>query len=305
MKTRTFLYYTLGVFHVYPAYCLCAKRTPLRRKSPLCAGRHFRKEKSTLRLTVVSSLYPSRKKKIESLVRLCREAEGIRLSFPYSDASFYAFFKENAGIPAAAAFTDLGEQTFECCAFVRPDLRGRGLFSRLLSAGLSKLPPDSSLLFFTDGRCKDASSVLSALGAKWDSDEHMMECSLRDLLPGTAFLPADPAGSSEPSRCVSEPSRCRLKPSGGLEPSRSFCEETGVLTYTSKAGSVRIAVYPGWYYLYDLEMLDDLAKREPLPIRLQVSSGNTAALRLYEKTGFRITETLSAWLYRPSVPVKP
>ena len=113
-----------------------------------------------MRLTVVSFLYPSRKKKIESLVRLCREAEGIRLSFPYSDASFYAFFKENAGIPAAAAFTDLGEQTFECCAFVRPDLRGRGLFSRLLSAGLSKLPPDSSLLFFTDGRCKDASSVL-------------------------------------------------------------------------------------------------------------------------------------------------
>ena len=255
-----------------------------------------------MRLTVVSSLYPSRKKKIESLVRLCREAEGIRLSFPYSDASFYAFFKEDAGIPAAAAFTDLGEQTFECCAFVRPDLRGRGLFSRLLSAGLSKLPPDSSLLFFTDGRCKDASSVLSALGAKWDSDEHMMECSLRDLLPGTAFLPADPAGSSEPSR--------------------GFCEETGVLTYTSRAGSVRIAVYPGWYYLYDLEIrkelrrkgygsallsfvLDDLAKREPLPIRLQVSSGNTAALRLYEKTGFRITETLSAWLYRPSVPVKP
>ena len=137
-----------------------------------------------------------------------------------------------------------------------------------------------------------------------------------------AFLPTDSAGSSEPSRCVSEPSRCRLKPSGGLEPSRSFCEETGVLTYTSKAGSVRIAVYPGWYYLYDLEIrkelrgkgygsallsfvLDDLAKREPLPIRLQVSSGNTAALRLYEKTGFRITETLSAWLYRPSVPVKP
>ena len=275
-----------------------------------------------MRLTVVSFLYPSRKKKIESLVRLCREAEGIRLSFPYSDASFYAFFKENAGIPAAAAFTDLGEQTFECCAFVRPDLRGRGLFSRLLSAGLSKLPPGSSLLFFTDGRCKDASSVLSALGAKWDSDEHMMERSLRDLLPGTSFLPTDPAGSLEPSRCVSEPSRCRLKPSGGLEPSRSFCEETGVLTYTSKAGSVRIAVYPGWYYLYDLEIrkelrrkgygsallsfvLDDLAKREPLPIRLQVSSGNTAALRLYEKTGFRITETLSAWLYRPSVPVKP
>ena len=60
-----------------------------------------------MRLTVVSSLYPSRKKKIESLVRLCREAEGIRLSFPYSDASFYAFFKEDAGIPAAAAFTDL------------------------------------------------------------------------------------------------------------------------------------------------------------------------------------------------------
>ena len=186
-----------------------------------------------MRLTVVSFLYPSRKKKIESLVRLCREAEGIRLSFPYSDASFYAFFKENAGIPAAAAFTDLGEQTFECCAFVRPDLRGRGLFSRLLSAGLSKLPPDSSLLFFTDGRCKDASSVLSALGAKWDSDEHMMERSLRDLLPGTAFLPTDPAGSSEPSRCVSEPSRCRLKPSGGLEPSRSFCEDPGVLTYSS------------------------------------------------------------------------
>lgn len=169
-----------------------------------------------MRLTVVSFLYPSRKKKIESLVRLCREAEGIRLSFPYSDASFYAFFKEDAGIPAAAAFTDLGEQTFECCAFVRPDLRGRGLFSRLLSAGLSKLPPDSSLLFFTDGRCKDASSVLSALGAKWDSDEHMMERSLQDLLPGTAFLPTAPAGSSRPSRRVSEPSRCRLKPSGGL-----------------------------------------------------------------------------------------
>ncbi len=254
---------------------LCAEKSPLCRQTFPKGEKHLAPDRCFFPLS-----FP--KKEIESLVRLCREAEGIRLSFPYSDASFYAFFKEDAGIPAAAAFTDLGEQTFECCAFVSPDLRGRGLFSRLLSAGLSKLPPDSSLLFFTDGRCKDASSVLSALGAKWDSDEHMMERSLRDLLPGTAFLPADPAGSSEPSRCVSEPSRCRLKPSGGLEPSRSFCEETGVLTYTSKAGSVRIAVYPGWYYLYDLEIrkelrrkgygsvllsfvLDDLAKREPLP----------------------------------------
>mgnify|MGYP005804173691 FL=1 len=43
-------------------------------------------------------------------------------------------------------------------------------------------------------------------------------------------------------------------------------------------------------------MLKRLREESPA-VLLQVSGDNAVALRLYEKTGFRITETLSYYLY--------
>ena len=93
-------------------------------------------------------------------------------------------------------------------------------------------------------------------------------------------------------------------------------EESGfpLLLFADTFGSVRILVYPSHYYLYNFEiqsrfrnqghgtallrkLLSFLAAQKRMPVRLQVSGDNLPAIRLYEKTGFQISETLSCFLY--------
>ena len=90
--------------------------------------------------------------------------------------------------------------------------------------------------------------------------------------------------------------------------------EQAILVFSDAHGSLNISLYGTHYYLYGFEIregqrgqglgtsllikvLSFLAEREPLPVTLQVSGSNGPALSLYKKTGFRITETLSRYLY--------
>ena len=95
-----------------------------------------------------------------------------------------------------------------------------------------------------------------------------------------------------------------------------FTDADGTLTrnYETEYGIVHSSVFSSYYYLYGFEIREDLrgqgygkrflnqvlldlAKHAPLPLRLQVSGENLPALSLYKKTGFQITETLSGYLY--------
>lgn len=254
-----------------------------------------------MRLSAIHTLNSARIAGIHSLVSDCRQAEGLSLSFPFTDADLYVLLQENGQILSAAAFTDMGG-VFECSAFTHPSVRRQGYFSRLLKAALPRLPKGTELLFYTNAACLDAQKTLSALGARKAPDEYFMELSLKDFQPESFPDHSPTAPCQEP-----------------FQPDKR--EESGIFTYQAFCGSVQIAVYPDWYYLYGLEIhepfrgqglgrallffvLSDLKDKNPLPLRLQVSGDNLPALSLYEKTGFRITETLSCYLYQPSVLIK-
>ena len=238
----------------------------------------------------LGSLDSESKKKLHELLSSCRKHEPVSVSFPEEEADFYLFFSDGDGrLLSAAAFTGAGEGTYECTAFTKPGFRRQGLFSFLLSEALSMLPEETELLFYTDNQSAGALGALAAIGASRLFDEHMME-----LAPGPYPGAKDPAVSEEASE----------DPETGRE----------LFLFQSPYGSLKILSFPGHYYLFGFEILPEfrgrgpgkkivchvlheLSRKAPLPVRLQVSGDNAAALSLYEKTGFQITETLSCYLY--------
>ena len=135
-------------------------------------------------------------------------------------------------------------------------------------------------------------AVLSALHAEHLADEHMLELSPENF---SKFISIE---ESSGSLTVVE------VPGGSCR----------TLHITIPNGEVFIHCHASHHYLYGLEIapahrgrglggfllaqaLSVLFLREPKPVRLQVSGDNVAALSLYKKTGFRITETLSCYLF--------
>lgn len=247
-----------------------------------------------MKIHTVSALDPDMKDRVRALVDLCCKTDALSLSLPLDDADLYTLWEADGRLLSAAAFTCVDQDVYECSAFTAPDMRNRGLFSDLLDEASGILPEESGFLFCTDNHCPDTAMTLSALGAEHLSDEFMMELSLKDYI---SSHPACPLPQFLPIR-VTEAS------------------EDGILTlhYADTRGSVRISIFDSHYYLYGFEInkadrrkglgtaflsyvLHDLALRHPMPVTLQVSGDNSAALSLYKKTGFRITETLSCYLY--------
>lgn len=232
------------------------------------------------------------------------------LSFPFEDAELFALYYTERTLLATAVFIREDEETFECCAYTAPTVRNQGIFSAMLDAALDVLPEDVSLVFYTNGTCSDTMAVLHALDAEWISDEHMMEYRLS-------------SHSSRISACDSLLSASKTHNGSDSAPSDSMipvCREqknsdgSRLLHYESAYGTVYILTFSSYYYLYGFEIwepyrnqgygtaflehvLSDLASRNPLPVQLQVSGENHPAMALYKKTGFRITETLSCYLY--------
>ena len=240
-------------------------------------------------IIVASNLNPAQKSEIQCIVDASREKESLSLSFPREDADLYVLLSLEGRIRSAAAFTEEGENIFECAAFTHPDDRNQGLFSAVLEAGLSSLHEDADLLFYIDENCRDAENVLYTLGAEHISDEYMMEIPL--------------------SR-----GRFPAMDTPGLEVSETAADKTPTLCFSDCHGSVLISLFDSHYYLYDFRIRESdrnqrygtlllnkvlcrLAERAELPVRLQVSGNNLPAMALYKKTGFRITETLSCYLY--------
>lgn len=259
-----------------------------------------------MELIITATLNPAQKQGIQSLVDICCQKDGLTLSFPFEEAELYLFYIEETGrVHAVAAFLKSGPETYECSAFTLPKSRQKGLFSSLLEEGISLLPPESDICFYSDGNCPASLGALAALGAELISEEHMMELPAVMLPEGFPDCRADQfPGSGEPlsGPCVS-PSPVSV----------AFLPD-GTLHYTGFHGQVSITPYETHSYLYGFEIqepfrgqgygrrllgavLADLAGRRKKPIRLQVAGDNLPAISLYKKTGFRITETLSCYLY--------
>lgn len=238
-------------------------------------------------------------------------------------AAFFAIYK-------------MDKDTWECYAFTRPDCREHGYCSALLEKVCedSQEEGEPDLCFITDNRCQSALDVLKHLETEFMYNEYMMaleingavgrsidgeshgywnrgiekeisasrdslslDTSCDDNLPGqmtvTAWLPVTDE---------------RMTGTGEL-PAASFSPGSG-----SPAGSCRISLQGENAYLYSLEIhpslrgqgwgtrflhsiISMLKEQGCGRLSLQVSGTNLPALGLYEKTGFRVTETLSYYLY--------
>ena len=219
----------------------------------------------------------------------------LHSSFPLDDAELIAIYETDGRIRSAAVFLSEDETTWECFAYTEPSFRRQGLFTELLDLAIDELPEDTEFIFYTNGSDADCMATLNALEAEPILEEHMMELDLASF--AASF-------SSETSAPKSECFSVKEKE----------IDQTCTRCYESAWGVVNISVFSSYYYLYGLEIkeelrgqgygrtfllqvLSDLAAIDPMPLRLQVSGENIPALSLYKKTGFQITETLFGYLY--------
>lgn len=234
-------------------------------------------------VSVYTMLQSSQKAQIQSL-------DG---SFPLEDAVFFVLYELDEIICSAAAFIREDDTTFECYAFTAPEFRRRGFFSEILDSAIDELDEDTEFIFYTNGNDRDTLAALDALEAEPVLEEYMMEILLSDRTSSKHFSADDPF-----------PLSVRTADMDGTE----------TLQYETASGTVNISVFSTYYYLYGFEIreelrgkghgtvflsqvMDDLARKNPMPLRLQVSGDNIPALALYKKTGFQITETLFGYLY--------
>lgn len=260
-------------------------------------------------MNIVNALSLSREqiKEIHDITNLCRKQDGISLSCPNDGDDFWLLYEgdpETSSIRAFFAVFKTDASCWECYAFTRPDSRGRGYFSALLEAVLTagQEAGDPDLCFVTDNRCGDAQEILKHLEAEFWYDEYMMECKL-DSASG---LDLDSASGFDLDLAMTVEDEgpewgmtLRIAKDGSAAP---------------PAGTCRLSLHGDSAYLYSLEIaphlrcqgvgsmfvqgiMGMLKKDGCRQLRLQVSGTNEPALRLYRKTGFRITETLSYYLY--------
>ena len=242
---------------------------------------------------------------IDHLIQECRAVSPIRLSFPFEEGSvFYLAYERKDGADMLVSVLALiipnmddSDETFECLAFTRPSCRRKGYFSALFEAA-EELFEDANLLIPCDGQDEAVLPVLHSLGAELDSCEYKMERSLTENdLPDMSAAGArlscqtslDSDGSTVYSFCLSqENSRpaavCRTVSFGS-----KICFY-GFLVEETLRGQ-------GFGEEALLTVLHSLRNRNASSLFLHVSGENPAAVNLYKKTGFRITETLSYYLY--------
>lgn len=225
-----------------------------------------------------------------SLARLCREYDESFLSFPEEPELCWVLTDENGHPVSCTALCQTGEETFECWAFTHPEHRRKGYFSMLLEEMCREggALEEAELCLLADARVESARKAAEGIRAEPAGSEHLMEAALK-------------------------PEKETEAQTGAWIP-LTFLPEAQGFTVRAAAGSCRLSIQGTSACLYELEILKELRgkghgtafirslKQELYRLgirllRLQVSGDNLPALSLYEKTGFRITETLLYYLY--------
>lgn len=247
---------------------------------------------------------------LDGLAQSCCAHDQIRLSYPTEDCGdgcrHYLLYTEEGALAAALALIFLDDGFAECSAFTHPDFRRRGFFRCLLHAATEEYE-DCDILFAVLESCADTMAVLAALGAEPESREYQMELELEpegtlenETYPGRPHLhisqaPAplsgeDATASPTTSWLLYEEEKtavgqCLITP---VSPS------CACLHHLEITAALRCQGYGSAFLSL---LLPRLAASGFRKIILQVSGDNPAALALYKKTGFRLTETLSYYCY--------
>lgn len=257
------------------------------------------------------SLSQEQAKEIRSLTALCRQNDGIILSCPEDGDEFWLLYqqsgKKEGCLAAFFAVYKMEPDSWECYAFTRPDCRGRGYFSALLGQVCrhSQEEGEPDLCFIADNHCRAALDVLKHLDAKLLLHEYMMALDLGGSRTRRTALP-------EQMTVTLWNGDTDLAGIGITDSVRNTATDSAPVP--AIAGSCRITLRDTHAYLYSLEVspalrgqglgarfleciISMLKEHGCGRVSLQVSGANEPALGLYRKTGFRITETLSYYLY--------
>ena len=238
------------------------------------------------------------------LTRLCRAAESLTLSCPLDGDMFWLLYEESELLAALAVY--IQENVWECYAFTRPDRRRQGCFSQLLErleAEAEKMDEEPEICFITDGNSAGTLKTLEAVGAEFWYEEHAMVWEMAAQgaeAHNTASLPlTDRTVRLEMSADSSQPSLylCTARASAGTQVGAFslYIQDSSACLYQLEVPQPLRG--QGWGTAVVCALLDKLPAMGISRLVLQVSGGNAPAISLYQKTGFRITETLSYYLY--------
>ncbi|MFR5601587.1 MAG: GNAT family N-acetyltransferase [Lachnospiraceae bacterium] len=237
---------------------------------------------------------------IARLCDICKSFQPVSLTFPVEDGDAFFLLYDNQNLVSALSLFLIQPDFCESVAFTLPALRRKGYFSLLLDTAEEWIDDYEKehtctvdWCFVCDHRAASGEQALKALQMELWNEEYQMELPLADtsfpLDSGLRFsVQADP--ESETGRLVTASCQdvvvgsCRLLLSG---PSVYFYEFQVKEELRGQTFGTRILQ----------TLLCRLKSQGIQTVSLQVSGLNTPALALYRKTGFRITETLSYYLY--------
>lgn len=253
-------------------------------------------------LTIIQTDHPDHQQLTDllQLAEHCRKYDHIALSAPVDPEDhavhflLYKCMNHSKILFASLSLICYDEETAECIAFTHPEHRRNGYFSRLLEQA-EELLGNSCILFPVSGNCPDTLAVLEHLDAELDSQELQMELNLSDaaVVPTndrfTLSCQNSESGLTEWLLLGEHP----MKLLGSCQTSR--ISETSVCLH-------HVEILPQFRGLsYGTVLMEKLIHKLKSAgisrIILQVAGDNQTALALYKKQGFRITETLSFYLY--------
>lgn len=244
-----------------------------------------------------TALTPAFRLGLRALSDAC-QAQNSSSPDSFEDGDVFFFLEETGqdGQPffsSALVLYSIEEDLFECAALTRPDLRREGRFSRLLEAA-ADYAPEAEFSFPVPDNSPEKKAVMEAIGAELWYQEHLMEwtpglSALPDRQTALSFSQTGDAisvtASSDPEHPDAVTASCLLTLTSG-----SACCLHRVLVPEPLRGQ-------GYGSLLLSTLLGELSRKGIKKAVLQVSGDNAPALALYRKTGFRITETLSYYLY--------
>lgn len=227
---------------------------------------------------------------LDYLINRCRSERPSIPAFPTDGVETLLMAQSGGRILSALAL--LTGDPAECVIYTDPDFRSRGLARYLLSAAEEDIS-DVDVLFFASGDDAATLSALRAIGAEHDADHLLMELSLTaPPLAGTPSPVPDIAVSAEGDALLFT----------AAQPAQNI-------------GHCRITLFADSACFHDLWVEPDFrrhgvgralltrsireltARTKVSRLWLHVLGDNSAAIALYKKTGFRVTETLCQYLY--------
>ncbi len=245
-------------------------------------------------------LTESDKKSIDKLLQLCRQSGDEGVPYPVDDEDCCHYLLWDGGdalsfpgsLLGVLGIFPLSDDSAECIAYVRPDVRRRGLFSQEMLPAASDDFCDLEFVFPVctgkDGTIDEGIlAVLNSIGAEYDCTEYRMELTLNTTSDDSPFADISFAYLYPPDAASLElaVSHCRVW---------KVSSDTVCLTDVETTPEMRGC---GYATAMISTLADDLKAHGIKCITVHVSGDNIAALSLYEKTGFRTTETLSYFIF--------